>query len=109
MNITLNELYDVVADFVQIGYMEAVRTYEPPQDNIRQSEVRKWLRMIHVDYKTFRSLVSKGLINPRRSGIAANSPFVYSKKEIKQALAAARINKFIVNENINENAAANQT
>lgn len=109
MNITLNELYDVVADFVQIGYMEAVRTYEPPQDSVRQSEVRKWLQMMCVDYKTFNALVHKGLINPHRSGTSANSPLVYSKKEIKQALATVKINRLMVNKYINENESANQT
>lgn len=109
MEITFDDLCEVVADFAQIGYMEAVRTYEPPQDTIRKSEVYNWLKMMRVDFKTFNALVRKGLIKPRRSGTGVNSPLVYSKKEIKQALATARINKLVVNENIKEYATENKT
>lgn len=105
MNITLEELYGVVADFAQIGYMEAVRSYEPPQDTIRKSAVRKWLSMMHIDNKTFNALVRNGMIKARRSGTTANSPIVYSKKEIKQALATARINRFIIENKISKNEA----
>lgn len=49
--LTFEELTGLLADFTQIGFMEAVKAYEPAQDNIRRSEVKKWLKMMLVDYR----------------------------------------------------------
>lgn len=37
MNVSMdfNELRDSIQKFVQVGFMEAVRAYEPAQDNLR--------------------------------------------------------------------------
>lgn len=40
----IQELNTVIADFVQVGYMQAVKAYEPPQDFVRVSEVKQWLK-----------------------------------------------------------------
>lgn len=90
MNIDLNELNAVIADFVQVGFMEAVRAYEPAQDLVRASEVEDWLRMMKIDEKKFKSLCRRGIIQTVRKGTGRNSPLYYSKKEIKQALSMAR-------------------
>ncbi len=91
MNLTIEQLGGIIADYAQVGYMEAVRAYEPAQDVLKASEVRLWLKMMHIEYKRFTVLVDKGLIKRRRLGTAKNSPVAYSKREIKQAMAAARL------------------
>lgn len=98
----MEELGAVIADFVRVGYNAAVADYDPPQDKLRQSEVKKWLKFRHVEYKTFQTLVGKGLIHARRSGSAVNSPLVYSKAEIQRALATMRVDRLCVNDKINE-------
>ena len=89
MKVTMefNELNNLLSRYVQVGFMEAVRMYEPAQDMIRLTEVKAWLKMALVDYKTFKALVDKGTIRARKAGNAKNSPLYYSKKEIQQALA----------------------
>lgn len=99
---TIEEMGAVIADFVRVGYNSAVADYDPPQDILRQSEVKKWLKFRHVEFKTFQSLVDKGLIHTRRSGGAVNSPLVYSKAEIQKALAAMRLNKLFINDKIQD-------
>ena len=47
-----DELCRLLSDYVQVGYMEAVRAYEPAADMVRQGEVRAWLKMVHVDADT---------------------------------------------------------
>lgn len=94
---SFEELYSIIADFVQIGYMTAVQAYEPCQDNIRLKDIKKWLKMMHVDYKKFKTLVDIGTIKAKRIGTAKNSPLYYSKKEIKQALAAVKVSNLIKN------------
>lgn len=98
MNIAIEELGGIIADFVRVGYNSAVADYDPPQDRLRLSEVKKWLKFRHVETKTFHALVDKGLIHARHSGSAVNSPLVYSKAEIQKALATMRVNRYFVND-----------
>ena len=98
--IELSELNGIISDFVQVGYMTAVQAYEPPQDNVRLTEIKKWLKMMNIDYKRFNAMVDKGLIKSKRIGMARNSPLYYSKKEIKTALATANLSKLITNKEL---------
>ena len=97
MKVTMefNELNNLLSRYVQVGFMEAVRMYEPAQDMIRLTEVKAWLKMALVDYKTFKALVGKGAIRARKAGDAKNSPLYYSKKEIQQALASVGVMRVI--------------
>ena len=60
MNIAINELGGIIADFVRVGYNSAVADYDPPQDKLRQSEIKKWLKFRKIDFKTFQELEKKG-------------------------------------------------
>lgn len=44
----IQELNSMVANFVQVGFMQAVKVYDPPQDRVRKSEVKRWLRMAEI-------------------------------------------------------------
>lgn len=97
---TIEEIGGIISDFVRVGYNTAVADYDPPQDRLRLSEVKKWLKFRHVEFDTFRKLEKKGLIHARRSGSAVNSPLVYSKAEIQKALATMRLDRYFVNDKI---------
>lgn len=101
--LTFEELTGLLADFTQIGFMEAVKAYEPAQDNIRRSEVKKWLKMMLVDYSKFNALVNGGYIKPRRMGTGKNSPLCYSKKEIIEAIKTARLSSILTNKYLAQN------
>lgn len=100
MNISIEELGGIIADFVRVGYNCAVADYDPPQDMLRLSEVKKWLRHRHIEFKSFKALEEKGLIHSRRLGTAVNSPLVYSKTEIQKALSTMRVNRIVVKNKI---------
>lgn len=100
MNIDMQELNSVIADFVQVGYMQAVKAYEPAQDLVRLSEVKRWLKMMKIDLKKFNVLVHKEIIKPIRKGEGRNSPLYYSKKEIKQALSMSNVSGLIAKDTI---------
>lgn len=91
------ELAGLLADFTQVGFMEAVRAYAPAQDRIRKSEVKKWLKMMLVDYKDFKALVDGGYIHVRRNGTGRNSPLYFSKKEIMNVLKAKKLLSVLTN------------
>ena len=102
MNLTIEDLGGIIADFVRVGYNSAVADYDPPQDKLRLSEVKKWLKFRKIEFKTFQTLVDKGLIHARQSGSAANSPLVYSKAEIQKALAIMRVDRLFINDKMND-------
>jgi hypothetical protein len=79
------ELSGLLAAAVQIGFMEAVKCYEPSKDMVRKNEVLGWLKMMNIDPKRFQALCKTGEIKPFRQGTGVNSPLYYSKKDIKQA------------------------
>ena len=91
----------IIADFVRVGYNAAVKDYDPPQDKLRQSEVKKWLKFRNIDFKAFKDLEKKGLIHARKGG-AANSPLYYSKVEIQKAFATMRLNRIMITNELND-------
>jgi hypothetical protein len=99
---TIEDIGGIIADFVRVGYNSAVADYDPPQDKLRQSEVKKWLKFRHVEFKTFQTLVDNGLIHARHSGTAPNSPLVYSKAEIQKAIATMRVDRIFMNDKISD-------
>ncbi len=86
-----SRLNRLLSEYVQVGFMGAVKAYEPAQDLIRKADVEKWLKMTYADRGMFKKLVKMGAIKPRRRGTAKNSPLCYSKAEIKRALAAVEV------------------
>lgn len=95
------DIGSIISDFVRVGYNAAVKDYDPPQDRLRLSEVKKWLKFRRVDFKTFQNLEKKGLIHARK-GEAVNSPLYYSKVEIQKALATMRLNQLIITNELSD-------
>lgn len=91
----------IIADFVRVGYNAAVKDYDPPQDKLRQAEVRKWLKFRKIDFKAFHELEKQGLIHARK-GAAVNSPLYYSKAEIQGAFATMRLNRLMITNELND-------
>lgn len=96
----IEEIQSIMIDSYQVGYMEAVKAYELAQDLIRLRDVKKWLRMMRIDWKRFNVLVNKELIKPIRKGESRNSPLYYSKTEIKQALSLANVSGIMARDTI---------
>ena len=51
MTMTIEQIGEMMANFVQIGYMTAVRAYEPTSDELRIKDVEKWCRATFTDYE----------------------------------------------------------
>ena len=92
----------LITDCYQVGYMEAVRAYEPALDWVRASELKAWLRLMHIEPRRFRRLVEAGLVRPVRRGTGRNSPICYSKAEIKRALLTAGVTTLYAMEKFNQ-------
>jgi len=95
------DIGSIISDFVRVGYNAAVKDYDPPQDKLRQSDVKKWLKFRNIDFKAFKELEKKGLIHARKGG-AANSPLYYSKVEIQKAFATMRLNRLMITNELSD-------
>lgn len=93
--LTIQEIGAIVSDFIQVGFMEAVKSYEPSKDTLRESELLGWCKMLGISKKRIMALVDAGMIHRRRNGDGKTSPYIYSKKEIKCAIATAKLNGVI--------------
>lgn len=78
---------NIMSQYVELGFMQAVKAYEPTQDELRQSELKDWLRMNRVDARKLKAWIEHGMVRPYRKGEGKNSPLYYSKAEIKEAMA----------------------
>lgn len=96
MEIDFNDFRRTIQDFIQVGYMQAIKTYEPTHDRVRQSEIKQWLKLNLIDGKTFNKMVKAGIIKPFRIGRSLNSPLYFSKEEIKKAIAMHRAHQAII-------------
>ncbi len=96
MELNYGDIQNLVADSVQLGYMRAVRSFEPASDNVKGTDLDGWCLAAGVDKETLTKLIKRGAIKKQRTGTARNSPIVYSKSEIKQAMLSlllSNINK----------------
>lgn len=80
----------------EVGYMEAMRAFEPARDEIRKAELKEWLELVRIDKRDFRKMEKAGLIKGRKLGYGKNSPFIYSKTEIKKALATREATRLML-------------
>lgn len=88
----IRELYNVIEQFTQVGFMEGIKAMQPTSDQLRATEVADWLALTYAgDAKTFKMLEREGLIKTYTIGKAVNSPKFYSKAEIKRAFATKGI------------------
>lgn len=92
------DIQGLLIDVWQVGYMEAMRAYEPVRDEIRKADIAGWLKIIKVDRRVFRNLENAGLIKARKLGKGRNSPLIYSKTEIKKALATRTASRMYVSD-----------
>lgn len=94
----IQDVKSLMSEVWQAGYMEAVKAYEPARDIIRKSELKGWLGMMHIDARTFHKIEKSGLVRSHKLGRGKNSPLVYSKTEIKKALATRTALRLYIND-----------
>lgn len=100
MNEQLQNICQLMTEFIQLGYAQAVKAYEPQGDLIRTTAIQPWLRRMQIDPKLFRRLLKAGLVKSFKTGDKSNSPLYYSKEEIRKAISMARTTQYVNQLNI---------
>ncbi len=91
LTLTQEQLGEYIASFIQIGRMQMVKAYEPTADMVRSAELKEWCKATATDFHKVEVLIDRGVIAKHRMGAAKNSPVVYSKQEVIQAVITAKI------------------
>lgn len=98
----IEDLQSIMIDSYQVGYMEAIKSYEPSQDSIRLREVKKWLKMMKIDLKRFNILVQKDIIKPFRKGQGKNSPLYFSKRKLSRLFQLLMLAEYLQEIKLNQ-------
>lgn len=91
---TISAIQQLMQESFQVGYMQAMKTFEPSSCDIRETEVNSWLSAIGVSRDAWNRLKKTGLVQAFRKGNSPNSPLYYSKLDIKKALIAKDLCKW---------------
>lgn len=97
MDISLYQLKEIISEMTEVGYMRAIRQYEPTEDEITQREVIRWFKILGIEPSMLTRMENEGIVKGKRKGMGKNSPKYYSKVGIKEALASLKINKYLFN------------
>ena len=87
MKVTLDlyQLKNIISDMVQVGYMNAVKCYEPTKDSISRREVARWFVNMNLDTELIRQMEDVGLIKGKFSYLLFESgnkaSFMYNTNE----------------------------
>lgn len=87
-----------MSDCARIGFMQAIKAYEPEADYIKERDVKRWLCMLGIEKKKFDWMVGHDEIKKKRIGTSANSPWYYSKADIIQKMCIADIHASLINQ-----------
>lgn len=95
LTMDISELGGILEEYVQRGYAQAVKAYDEPNDRIKKTNIKDWLKFNNYDFRTFINLEDKKMIKPFRIGESRNSAIYYSKEEIKKAFACLKVKRII--------------
>lgn len=102
MRISLEQIQTLIIDAVQVGYMEAVKAYEPTADELKERDVQKWCKATFGNMTRIKRLMRAGVIKGYRKGDYANCALYYSKSAIKKALMTQRLSQFVADDELQE-------
>lgn len=91
MNIEMKDLLDFVTQAVDAGVQQYIRTIEPEQDIIKQSEAKRYIAKLGYRPAMLQRWVNARLLTPVKTGDSQNGSVVYSLTDIKTLISALRL------------------
>lgn len=98
----IEDLQSIMIDSYQVGYMEAIKSYEPSQDSIRLREVKKWLKMMKIDLKRFNILVQKILSNHFVKVKERTHLFTFQKRKLSRLFQLLMLAEYLQEIKLNQ-------
>ncbi|MBQ8051665.1 MAG: hypothetical protein IJ197_08870 [Bacteroidaceae bacterium] len=99
MDITIQELQDIIANSVEMGIQQYVRNAAPTSDRISQSEAKRYIKRLGFKPVMLQKWVDAGLIEGYKNGTNRNDIRYYSMTKLKGVLSSLRL-KNIANDKL---------
>ena len=99
MNISLENLHDLLSMAVDAGIQGYMRKIDPKSDNIKQSEAKRYLTRYGMRPYMLQKMVDAGVVTPVKVGDKQNSAVWYSLEEIKKAICTINLKKICNEDN----------
>ena len=87
----MKDLLAVVTQAVDAGVQSYIRSVEPSQDRIRQSEAKRYIARMGYQPVMLRKWSEARLLNPIKSGDQQNASVFYSLAEIKKVISSMKL------------------
>lgn len=98
MNVSMQDLLKFVTLAVDAGVQNYIRTIEPKQDRIKQSDAKRYIQRLGYQPAMLQKWVSANLLVPVKIGDSQNSSVWYSLADIKKVISSMKL-KQICNDN----------
>ena len=99
MNITLQDLMEIVSKAVDAGVQSYIKSTEPSQDRIKQSDAKHYIAKLGFQPVMLSKWADAHLLTPVKVGEAQNSAVWYSLAEIKSVIASIQLKKICNEDN----------
>ena len=86
MEITIEDLRRIIASSVDVGVQNYIKTKEPENDRMKQSEAQRYIQKLGYQPVMLTKWVHEDMLRPIKTGKSRNSPVVYSLAEIKELI-----------------------
>ena len=91
MNIEMKDLLAFVTLAVDAGVQSYMRSVEPAQDRIKQSEAKRYVSRLGFQPVMLRKWTDAHLLTPIKAGDSQNASVFYSLAEIKKLISSLEL------------------
>ena len=95
INISFDRLRTLMEGCVAAGNLAARRMLDGEGDKMTQRQAEQYLKSRGIRPMELKKMVALGLVKPRRKGKSANSPVIYSRQQVMQALVTIDLAKSV--------------
>ena len=93
MNVSLENLLKFVTQAVYAGVQSYIKSTEPSQDRIKQSDAKRYIAKLGFQPVMLSKWADAHLLTPVKVGEAQNSAVWYSLAEIKNVITSIQLKK----------------
>lgn len=91
MNIELKDLLNLMTDAVDAGVQLYLKSIQPGNDYIKQSEAKRYLAKLGYKQSMLQRWVDAGLLTPVKTGKSQNAVILYSLSDIKTLIGTLHL------------------
>ncbi len=95
MEISIEDLRRIISTAVDVGVQKYIRTTEPENDKMTQSEAQRYIEKLGYQPVMLTKWVNEDLLRPVKTGNSRTSRVVYSLSEIKELVFSLQTHRML--------------